>query len=456
MAAFRKVKGLGLAAAVSISALLSGTASAQYDNALEAYLNSPAASSPATAVSGALDIWQKSALAGDVRSAQVLGDVYSNAVIDDVDNDDTAPLKPSETGVVPLDLVSALAWYTIAATHDFIAYNQTNPLPEEINARAIAQLRLPQMRGQMKDDDVEKAEAMVVNLLAGGSQFDLLRLGRMYARGNGLEKNNVEALMHFYLARGRGRGANSEAVAEVNAIEKLMAQSQIETARTRADDWRPPLPQNYAELTRTEQRDALRLTELQYQELRAALVALDEEFEGNERVTQRALRALGFYWVDTIDGNLRSRASRDAISRFVASLYIDQRPDPDAPLTDKEQAKIDDISNTGTLTELQRVELMRRAAARNHPPSMHIYGVMLGRGIGVQKDGQAAIEILKAAAQQDYALAHYSAGLFYANGITAARPLDQSVRGACFHLSRAAVLGYSPANKDLKTYCRFD
>jgi TPR repeat protein len=81
---------------------------------------------------------------------------------------------------------------------------------------------------------------------------------------------------------------------------------------------------------------------------------------------------------------------------------------------------------------------------------------MLGRGIGVRKNGPEAIDMLLASAEQDYALAHYSAGIFYIEGITAADPLRPSVREACYHLRSAAVLDYEKAEKAQKTYCKFD
>jgi TPR repeat protein len=238
-----------------------------------------------------------------------------------------------------------------------------------------------------------------------------------------------------------------------------MTRTAVEAARMRADNWQPPMPQTYLpeQLTEGARRDSVRLTELQYQELRDALEKLDRQFEGNGKVVQKALRALGFYWDDDIDGKLTSRSSQEAIRRFQTSLFMDGRA-PSArgtELSDEEKAIVKDTA-TGTLTDLQLVELVRRAAERGHPDSMHIYGVMLGEGVGVMKDGREAITMLTRSAEQGYALSHFSAGMFYVKGITAPDPLQPSVSEACYHLSRAANMDYEPAAKALKLHCNYD
>lgn len=456
MTAWRKVKGLGLAVAASGLALAGGIASADYTNALNAYLAARDSDVKANAVIGAMDLWQKSALAGDVRSARILGDLFSDQ---DLIPGSTADMLPSETGVVPIDPVKALSWYIIAATHDFSDYQQTSPTPEAINARTIARQRLPELRRIMTDAAVAQAETRVEQLLGGGSAFDLLRLGKMRAEGQGLGKDNVEALKFLYLARGRGRGANLDAAALIDNLEDLMIRSDVEAAKKRADEWQPPLPETYALLTANERNDAQRLTALQYQELRDNLEALNREFKGADEVISKALQALGYYYDTDNDGKLETAERRQAIRRFQTSLFVDRRPSDEkgTPLSEEEEALARDMS-TGTLTDLQTVELMRQAAERGHAPSQHIYGVMLGRGIGVRKNGAEAIAMLRAAADQNYALAHYSAGIFFAEGITAAQPLQPSVREACYHLASAVALekDYEPAEKAQKLYCNFD
>lgn len=455
MTAWRRIQGLGIATVASALALGVSPAFADYENALETYLQAKTSDVRANAVIGAIDLWQKSALAGDVRSARILGDLYSYQDLLPGDRD----MLPEETGVVQNDKVKALAWYIIAATHDFKDYQQINPTADAINARTVAQRRIPELKLEMTDAAVRAAEARVEQLLGGGSGFDLLRIGKMRAAGNGLEKDNVEALKYLYLARGRGRGANLEATTLIENLEGIMVRTDVDAAEKRAESWQPPLPETYAALTQNERNDAQRLTALQYQELRDNLEELNRQFRGNDEVIEKALQALGYYYDDDNDGKLERNEKMNAIKRFQTSLFVDRR-DSDRrgePLSEEERAMAKDIA-TGTLTDLQTVELMRQAANRGHAPSQHIYGVMLGRGIGVRKDGQEAIQMLRASADQNYPLAHYSAGIFFVEGITAEQPLRPSVREACYHFATAVALepGYKPASDAQKLYCTFD
>ncbi|WP_256618981.1 tetratricopeptide repeat protein [Parvularcula maris] len=446
--AWRRIRGVALAGLMAGTAL-SAQAFADYENALETYIAAKGQQDVQSRVIGAIDLWQKSALAGDVRSARILGDLYSHQNLVPGDDD----MLPEETGVVLKDSVEALAWYTIAATHDFDDYQQKTPLPAEIGARIAAQRRLPLVREMMTDGQVVAAQRRVEDLLGGGSGFDLLRLGKMRAQGIGLPKSNVEALKYLYLAKGRGRGTSAAASTMVGTLETLMAQTDVAAAKTLAEEWQPPLPDTYASLTKSERDAKDQLTKLQFQEIRAALDELTKEFKGDEEVVDKALRAVGFFF-DENDNNKLDKAERvAAIKRFQTSLFIDRRGG--RPLSNEERAMASDVA-TGILDPLQTVELMRRAAERGHAPSQHIYGVMLGRGIGTKKDGVAAIEMLKRAADQDYPLAHYSAGIFYVEGIIAERPLQQSITEACFHLRMAGYLKYEPGNKAQKAYCNFD
>ena len=134
MKAWRRVRSLGVGVSASVLAWASGYASADYQNALDAYLAATGSDVRANAVVGAIDLWQKSALAGDVRSARILGDLYSDQDL----LPGSADMLPSETGVVPYDLVQALSWYIIAATHNFADYQQRSPLPAELAARTVS------------------------------------------------------------------------------------------------------------------------------------------------------------------------------------------------------------------------------------------------------------------------------------------------------------------------------
>ena len=70
---------------------------------------------------------------------------------------------------------------------------------------------------------------------------------------------------------------------------------------------------------------------------------------------------------------------------------------------------------------------------------------MYARGIGVPMDGEKAVEWLQRAAVKDFAIAHYGLGALFRDGITGAHPVTPDAEKAAYHFSRAATLGYRPA-----------
>ena len=457
MTAWRKVKTLGLVTLASSMALTFGAAHADYENAMESYKLAKPGPEGARRVNSAIDLWRKSALAGDVRSAKVLGDLYSFK--DLIPGDDE--VLPEDTQVVRRDASEALAWYIIAATHNFSDYQQFEPEAEAINARTVARLSIPELRSEMTDDQVKAAELLVVRLLStAGSNYDLLRLGKMHLEGNGLEKSNIKALMYFYLARSRGRGGNADANTLIEKVTQMLTQSEVNEATELMEAWQPPLPETFAknegyrELTAEEEEQfAYRIDYL--------TKTYRESGENLPKYYQSALRALGYYWGDKIDGNLFSAESKAAIQRFQFALLseraIEDRvpANPDPELTDEEEALIRD-QLVPQLSPLQIVDLMRLAARRNHPESMYFYGNMLTYGTGVPRDGVAAIEMYTKAAEAGEKYAHYAAGIAYAEGIISpikGRSLTQSYSKACYHLGQARTLKVPGAAKDIKRYC---
>ncbi|MCA8894561.1 MAG: hypothetical protein KDA48_04830, partial [Amphiplicatus sp.] len=136
----------GAVAATALSLAFAGSASANFEAGLSAYERGE--------YEQAIDIWKRFAVAGDVRSKKILGDVYSGKILED----SRKSAVPLETGV-GIDNVEALKWYTLAAYHDFSAY--TPPTADEVNARILAEERLPDIRFRMSTSDVSKAERLV-------------------------------------------------------------------------------------------------------------------------------------------------------------------------------------------------------------------------------------------------------------------------------------------------------
>ena len=421
-------------------------AAADFDDALCAYATPAAGGGIDQAkVAEAMDLWYKYAVAGDVLSRHVLGDLYSNAPIytQTVDADTPACRdldipSPEETGVISEDPVQALAWYTIAATHNFDDYSQ-KPDFRQINAKTNAQLRLPELRATMTTEQVEAAQQEVVNILSGQTEFDLFRLGAMYQSGNGLPKNNVEALKFYTLATNRARNSNQSAARAANYLMTLMTSEEIGASKKLANEWEPPLPAAFNQasphLVELENKNRLLL------ERQAALSIekLEREFNAkNEHVVQNALAALGLY-LGEIDGSVGPE-TRNAIKRFQYTLV---ETDDSLSLEDKRDIQ------TGTLTVMQKVALIERAARANHPQSQYIYGIMHAEGIGRTVDGKEAVKWLKNSANFGYPLAHFALGTYYRDGIYGDNPVRPSKSEASLHFGQAAALGYEPAQKEL-------
>ncbi|WP_158548430.1 SEL1-like repeat protein [Parvularcula marina] len=420
---------------------------ADFDDALRAYSYHPNGQIDQAKVLEALDLWRKYAIAGDVQSRQVLGDVYSNQSVNGCSSDsrDLAGPKPVDTGVIQEDKVRALAWYTIAATHDFEDYSQ-KPDFCEINARARAQTRVPQLKSVMTTEQVEKAEDLVVTLLSSESEFDLYRLGVMYQTGNGMPKNNVEALTYYNLASSRALNANPNAVKAASFLKTIMTREEIEEADKKAREWQPPLHDAFQGPSPIAVDIENQTKVLQARRTALAIAEIEANFaEGNEHLVQGALAALGLY-LDDIDGT-RGPKTIAAIKRFQYNLVED-----DENLSEEQKRD----SMTGVLTPPQKVKLIERAASVNHPQSQYIYGVMYAEGIGVPVNGEQSVRWLKKSASFGYPLAHFALGKYYRQGIYGDDPIEPSRSEAAHHLGQAVALGYKPAEKALEELYTYD
>ena len=380
----------------------------------------------------AIDIWERYAVAGDVRSKKILGDVYSGKVLEDSD-DLKAPLE-----AVKPDNVQALKWYTLAAYHDFSAYQYApnrQPAPEEINASIIAGQRLPEIRARMKDAEVRKAEKLVSETFQRGSPYDLYRLGELHQSGAGVDKSNKKALVMYTLAKARGVGEASIAAEKVRA---LMSPPEIKAAEDEATVWQPPLPEELTKPTKQQEELARLKKELEEIRLEEALQAVSDI---DVELIQRALRALGFYY-GAID-NAMGDQTRAAIRRFQYSRVAKNNKMDEE---DKEAVK------TGVLSARQTVDLFQAAARppANHAMSQYVYGIMYVRGIGVEQDGKEAVKWLSKAAAQDLALAHYALGVIYRDGTTGLNEVTPDKSLAAQHFARAFALGYKPAGEALR------
>ncbi|MAW78784.1 MAG: hypothetical protein CMI63_00985 [Parvularcula sp.] len=407
----------GMAAASMLALAAVSPAHATYEAGLEAYKNGQ--------YSQALDIWRRFAFAGDIRSKKILGDVYSGKPLEAA-RSAAAPLEE-----IPVDNVQALLWYTLAAYHDFSAYQL--PTADEVNAQILAESRLTDIRFRMSSSDVSKAEKLVAQTFEAGSAYDIYRLGEMYQKGAGVEKSNTKALQMYALAKERGVG---EASAAYEFLEPLMTSKEVKTAKEAVVDWQPPLPPEHTGKTR--QQEELERLKKELEEIRMA-DALEAVSDIDVELVQRALNALGFR-AGVVDNKL-GPSTRDAIRRFQYSQVA-----RDYDMTEDEKQSV----VTGVLTPRQTVDLFADAAKAKHPMSQYVYGIMHVRGIGVEQDGQQAVKWLADAAEQNLAIAHFALGVVYRDGTTGLNEVSPDERKSAFHFARASALGYRPANDALR------
>lgn len=409
----------GVAAASALALAMSGVAHANYDIGLKAYEQGQ--------YDVAIDIWERFAVAGDVRSMKALGDVYSGAILEG----SRGAKIPLETGR-KIDNVESLRWYSLAAYHRFNEGFQM-PTADERNAQILAEERLPEIRFRMSTTDVTKAQKLVSDTFERGSPYDLYTLGDMYRRGTGVDKNNTKGLTLYALAKARGVGAASIAYEE---LEALMSKDEIKNANESLVSWQPPLPEEHVgdtpqmkELERTRKE----LEELRLQQALTAIADIDVE------LIQRSLKSLGLYY-GTVDNEM-GLETREAIRRFQYSQVS-----ADTVLTDEEK----DAVRTGVLTARQTVDLFRAAAKEGHPMSQYVFGIMHVRGIGVVQDGDDAVKWLGLAAKADLAIAHYALGVVYRDSTPGLNPVRPDKAKAAIHFARAQSLGYAQAGAALK------
>jgi len=411
----RTLKSVAAASALALAA--TGAANANFDIGLAAYEQGQH--------DVAVDIWTRFAVAGDVQSMKVLGDIYSGKIIENARGAEI----PLETGR-KINNVEALRWYTLAAYHRFNEAFKP-PTALERNAQILAEERLPEIRFRMSTKDVSKAEKLVSDTFERGSPYDIYAIADMYRRGAGVDKNNTKALTLYAVAKSRGVGAASIAYEE---LEQLMNKKEVEAATAKFATWQPPLPEEHT--GKTPQMEELERVKKELEELRLedALAAVNDI---DVELIQRALKSLGFYF-DAVD-NAMGPATRAAIRRF---QYSQVKSSQD--MTDEEKSYVE----TGVLSAKQTVQLFKAAAGKaDHPMSQYVYGIMHVRGIGVEQDGNSATKWLGKAANADLAIAHYALGVLYRDGTTGLNPVSQNKADAALHFARSQALGYRSFEK---------
>ena len=414
-----------LSAAVAASTLAFAALSpahATYEAGVQAYKNGQ--------YQLAVDLWERYAVAGDVRSMKILGDYYSGETIENL---------PS--GEVPVNItkkarnVEALYWYTLAAVYEF-PEGLREPTSYEVSAKILAHNQLPVIRSRMKNAEVKSAEKRVAQKFESGSPHDLYRLGDMYQKGLGVTKDNVKAYQMYALAFERGGVQEAGLAFEYLKESKLLSAKEVEKALANADNWQPPLPPEHK--GRTKQQEELERVKKELQEIKMS-EALEAVSDIDVELIQRGLNALGFR-AGVVDNRL-GPSTRAAIRRF---QYATVAKDP--KLTeDEKQAVV-----TGVLTPRQTVKLFKDAAGSDHPMSQYVYGIMHVRGIGVEQNGKEAVKWLEKAADQNLSISHYALGVIFRDGTTGLNEVSPDERKSALHFAQASALGFKPANDALR------
>ncbi|MBI1391458.1 MAG: hypothetical protein GC152_01835 [Alphaproteobacteria bacterium] len=419
----RLMRGAAAGALVAVSSFaIAGAAHAEYEMGLEAFKRGEE--------DLALDLWERYAVAGDVRSMKALGDYYSGRAIVNADGAGVEAEKKTRA-----DYVQALKWYILASTHDFNEVLKT-PTAYERNAQIEAQDRLPAIRAKMTDAEVAKAERLVTDTFERGRPRDVFVVARMFQRGAGVRKDNGRAYELYTVASKRGV---DDATLALQAMRDggLIDERQIAAAEERAVNWQPPLPEEHTGDTR--QMAELKRLKAELEALKLQ-DALQEVYDIDVAVLQHSLRALGFYF-GAVDNKMGPQ-TREAVRRF---QYAQVRDDREMTAEEKRNVEI------GVLSAKDTVELVAQAAGRaDNEIAQYTYGIMHLRGIGVQKDGAIAVDWLRRAASRNVAEAHYALGVVYRDGTTGLNAVSPNKANAALHFAKAGQLGYEPARKALE------
>lgn len=377
----------------------------------------------------ALTTWRAAAIAGDIPSRKILGDLYSGKALKSPQSRGgvSPPLE-----IIPVDNLQALIWYTLAAlaggAFDQCLCEETKTLTRRerylAKIASVARSRVDAIKSRMSSADIHRAAKAIASTYQAGNARDLYELAQMYQSGRVFEKNNVNAALYYALASERGL---HEAGAALEFLEPLMTRREIEAYQKMKAGWQPPLPPDF------DGRVAIYRSELKNLALKdTGLSELDIDTE----LIQLSLRSLSYYEGLT-DGKLNTAESRTAIRRFqYATAPVGLTPDEANAL------------QTGILTDAQTVELLDAAASVGLAEAQYVLGMMFVNGVGVHRNPARGIELLTQAALNEYPQALYALGVLYRDGVPTALRADPET--ATSYFVQAAAIGYEPANEALR------
>lgn len=301
-----------------------------------------------------VQIWQQSALEGDVRSQHRLGQIFQRG----------------ESSVL-INFVEAHRWYNLAANNDLQNCSGDLGSREARLARDNAREARDQLQDSMTYRSISEALDLVVDTYECRSDARALyELGRIYQAGTGLPQSSVDACRYFAVAAYKGEASAKDAL---DVLNDILQPDQIDNCQREAQAWSAPTAAICSSMAGLSQ-----------------CVGSSQVPVSNR---QAALKALGFY-NDTIDG-VRGPNTRAAIAKFQRNI--------NATVTRK-------------LSESQICSLIERAAANGDGYSQATLGEMYYRGLGKSKNISSAANWLEQAADRGVPGALFRLGLMNIQG----------------------------------------
>ena len=341
----------------------------------------------------AIDLWKKEALSGDARALKILGDLFSEHAYHENILSDAAILEFQETYRTP-DLVAAMKWYLLAHIRAYnFNYERLLLTPELYNPHLLAGERVEQLRTQLTSQQILAAEEMAEDVLEGGSEFDLYRLGDLYERGRGFKRNFPKALLFYGIARDRGV---PDAARKFDLLRPRLSPAENQEYERLRDSWVHPVIAGSPTPTPLDIRRDQKIAELRAVQEQLAIERAADLID-NVALIQYALNVLG-YQAGAEDG-VMGGDTRRAIRLFQSS---------------------NGFPASGVLRRNELARLFQRGAERDNAYRLqYVLGLMYMQGIGVIPNGQLAERLLLRAANQpsNYCLADYALGVLYRDGM---------------------------------------
>jgi TPR repeat protein len=351
-AVLAKGRGVMLAGFISLGLMAGGQALAATNACGEDYYDGLRAYDAGNR-DAAIQIWTRSALSGDVRSQNRLGEVYENG------------------DRVIINYVEAHKWFNLASNNSLQVCSGDFGSKEGRLARDHARDARARLEDIMTARSIGDAQTSFVNIYeCKGDTHSLFELGRIYQSGTGLLQSSLDACRYFAIAAAKGDQSAKDALDVLNGVLKP---DQIDNCQREAAKWqRPGLDVCSAGLTSGSCHGA---SKVPWQN------------------RQAALRSLGFYH-DQLDGSTGPQ-TRDAVREFQRSL----KSEP-----------------TGTLTEPQICSLIEQAASNGDGLSQMTLGNMYLQGVGKSKNADSAMTWLEKAAERGIPNAQFLLGRLLVDG----------------------------------------